>query len=107
LKRRRDASLAVLRLARTERRFDAAAVERMRAQILSRLRREMVSPNDMASHNWWATAFPGHPYGQPVNGTLESVTNISIDDLKSYTARAFARDNLKITISAPINPPTP
>src|SRR5262249_7009070 len=94
----RDEAFDDLRLALTEPRFDAAAVERMRAQILSRLRREMLSPNDMASHNWWATAFPGHPYGQPVDGTLESVPKISVDDLKSYTPRAFARDNLKTAI---------
>jgi zinc protease len=102
----RDGAFDDLRLALTEPRFDAAAVERMRAQILSRLRREMLSPNDMASHNWWATAFPGHPYGQPVNGTLESVPNISVDDLKSYTARAFARDNLKIAIVGDIDAAT-
>jgi zinc protease len=102
----RDEAFDDLRLALTEPRFDAAAVERMRAQILSRLRREMLSPNDMASHNWWATAFPGHPYGQPVNGTLESVPKISVDDLKSYTARAFARDNLKIAIVGDIDAAT-
>jgi len=99
----RDEAFDDLRLALTEPRFDAAAVERMRAQIISRLRREMLSPNDMANRNWWATAFPGHPYGQPVNGTLESVPNISVDDLKSYTARAFARDNLKIAIVGDID----
>ena len=32
---------------------------------------QSTSPNDIASRNWWATAFPGHPYGRPVNGTLE------------------------------------
>src|SRR5262249_19687102 len=99
----RDEAFDDLRLALTEPRFDAAAVERMRAQILSRLRREMVSPHGIASHIWCAPAFPGNPYGQPVNGTLESVTNISIDDLKSYPARAFARDNLKIAIVGDID----
>jgi zinc protease len=66
----------------------------------------MLSPNDMASHNWWATAFPGHPYGQPVNGTLESVPKITIDDLKSYTRRAFARDHLKIAVVGDIDAAT-
>jgi len=102
----RDEAFDDLRLALTEPRFDSAAVERMRAQIMSRLRREMLSPNDMASRNWWATAFPGHPYGQPVNGTLESVPNITVDDLKSYTARAFARDNLKIAVVGDIDAAT-
>ena len=102
----RDEAFDDLRLALTEPRFDADAVERMRAQIVSRLRREMVSPNDMASRDWWATAFPGHPYGQPVSGTLESVPAITIDDLKFYTRRALARDNLKIAVVGDIDAAT-
>ena len=39
-----------------------------------------------------STAFPGHPYGRPVNGTLESVPTITVDDLQSLCApRAGAR----------------
>ena len=59
LKENRDEAFDCLRLALTEPRFDAEAVERIRAQIISRLRRETTSPNDIASRNWWATAFPG------------------------------------------------
>jgi zinc protease len=93
-----------LRLALTEPRFDAEAVERMRAQVMSRLRRETVSPNDIASRNWWATAFPGHPYGRPVEGTLESVPRITVEDMRSYVRRVLARDNLKIAIVGDIDP---
>jgi len=81
-------------------------VERERAQIMSRLRREALSPNEMANRSWWATAFPGHPYGLPVNGTLESVPKITIDDLKSYTRRSLARDNVKIAIVGDIDAET-
>ena len=106
LKDNRDEAFDYLRLALTEPRFDAEAVERMRAQIMSRLRRDSVSPNDLASRNWWATAFPGHPYGRPVNGTLESVQSITVDDLKSYTRRVLARDTLKIAIVGDIDAQT-
>jgi zinc protease len=106
LKENRDEAFDYLRLALTEPRFDAAAVERMRAQITSRLQRETVSPNDIASRNWWATAFPGHPYGRPVNGTLESLPRISVDDLKSYTRRVLARNGLKIAVVGDIDAAT-
>ena len=98
LKENADEAFEYLHLALTEPRFDAEAVERMRAQIMSRLRRDSVSPNDLASRNWWATAFPGHPYGRPVDGTLDSVPRITVDDLRSYTRRVLARDNLKLAI---------
>ena len=32
---------------------------------------------DIASRAWWATAFPNHPYGRQVNGTLESVARVT------------------------------
>jgi zinc protease len=98
LKENSDEAFDYLRLALTEPRFDTEAVERIRAQIMSQLRRESVSPNDLASRNWWATAFPGHPYGQPVDGTLESLPRITIADLRSYTQHTLARDHLKLAI---------
>jgi zinc protease len=103
LKENSDEAFDYLRLALTEPRFDAEAVERIRAQIISRLRRDSVSPNDIASRNWWATAFPGHPYGRPVDGTLDSLPRITVDDLRSYTRRAMARDNLKISMVGDID----
>lgn len=102
----RDEAFDYLRLALNEPRFDPAAVERERAQIMARLRRETLNPNDMASRTWWAAAFPGHPYGQPVNGTLESVPKITVEDLKSYTRRALARDNVKIAVVGDIDAET-
>jgi zinc protease len=104
LKENREEAFDYLRLVLTEPRFDAEAVERMRAQIMSRLRRETVSPNNIASRNWWAAAFPGHPYGRPVDGTLESLPRITVDDLRSYTRRVLARDNLKIAMVGDIDP---
>ncbi len=106
LKDNRDEAFDLLRLALTEPRFDAEAVERMRAQTMSRLQRETVSPNDMASRQWWATAFPGHPYGRPVNGTLESVPHITVDDIKTYTRRVLARDHLTIAVVGDIDAET-
>jgi zinc protease len=106
LKENQDEAFDYLRLALTEPRFDEQAVERTRAQIVSRLQRETVSPNEMASRNWWAAAFPGHPYGQPVNGTLESVPRITVDDLRNYTRRVIARSNLKVALVGDIDAQT-
>jgi zinc protease len=71
---------------------------------MSGLRRETTSPNEMATQRWWATAFPGHAYGRPVRGTLESVPTITAADLKGYVRRVFARDTLKIAIVGDIDP---
>jgi zinc protease len=102
----RDEAFELLRLAVTAPRFDAKDVEISRAQILSLLRRETTSPTDIASRRWWETAFEGHPYGRPVNGTSETVSAISIADLKSYAHRVLARQNLKIAVVGDIDAET-
>ena len=91
-----DEAVELLRLALTAPRFDAAEVERMRAQTLAGLRRATQSPNELASDRWWQTAFAGHPYGRPVRGTLETVPAITADDLRSFTHNVLARDGLTI-----------
>lgn len=88
----------LLRLALTAPRFDGEAVERIRDQILSSLRRETTNPTEVAYRRWWETAFPGHPYGRPTKGSLETVPTITSADLKAFTQRVFARDKLKVAI---------
>jgi len=101
-----DEAFELLRQAITSPRFDAGDTERIRDQILSGLRRETTSPNEMASRRWWSTAFPSHPYGRPVRGTLESIPAITAADLKDYMQRVFARDTLKIAIVGDIDAAT-
>jgi zinc protease len=99
----RDEAFEDLRLALTAPRFDQSDVEIIRAQVLSTLRRAISSPSEIASLSWWHTAFADHPYGLPVNGTLESVPAIAIDDLRDYTRRVLARANLKVAIVGDID----
>src|SRR6201981_1822697 len=102
----RDDAFELLRLAVTAPRFDAKDVEISRAQVLSLLRRETTSPTDIANRRWWETAFEGHPYGRPVNGTPDTVSSISIADLKSYVHRVLARGNLTIAVVGDIDAET-
>jgi zinc protease len=106
LRDRKDVGFELLRLALTQPRFDQDAIERVRAQMLTALRRETTNPNDIGSRLWWRTAFPQHPYGLPTNGTLESVPQITRDDLRDYARRVFARDRLKIAVVGDIDAKT-
>jgi len=106
LSAKRDKAVELLRLAVNAPRFDAEPVERIRAQILAGLKRETTDPDDIARRSWWRTAFPGHPYGRPERGTLETVPQINVADLKAYTGRVLARDNLKIAAVGDIDAKT-
>jgi zinc protease len=101
-----DEAFDLLRLSLTAPRFDTEDVERIRDQIMSGLRRETQSPNELASKRWWATAFAGHPYGRPPRGSLESVPAITVADLRAFTHNVFARDTLKIGIVGNIDAAT-
>jgi zinc protease len=74
--------------------------------VLTILRRETTSPNDIATRLWWRTAYPNHPYGRPLNGTLESAALIGPEDLRDYKRRALARDNLKVAVVGDIDAAT-
>ena len=106
LNEHRDEAVDLLRLALTKPRFDAEALERVREQELSVLRRDTTSPNDLASRRWWQTAFPGHPYGRETKGTLETMARVTADDLRGYVRRVFARNDLKVSIVGDIDAKT-
>jgi zinc protease len=98
LKDNKDEAFELLRMALTSPHFDSADVERIRAQVLSGLRRETSNPNSLANRKFLAAAYGDHPYGRPNNGTLESVPAIQIADLKDYVRRVLAKDTLKIAV---------
>jgi zinc protease len=106
LNENREEAFSLLNLALSKPRFDADAIERVRGQELSELRRDTTNPNDLASRSWWSTAFPDHPYGRESRGTLESMARVTGDDLRDYVRRAFARKELVISIVGDIDAAT-
>ena len=94
LKDNKDEAFDLLRMALTSPHFDAADVERIRAQVLSGLRRDTTNPTSLASRKFLEVAFGDHPYGRPANGTLDSVPKIDVADLKDYVRRVLAKDTL-------------
>lgn len=103
LNQTRDHAFELLRLALTEPRFDVEPVERIKSQIQADLRRRESDPDYLASRAWFAAAFPGHPYGRPTRGTLESVAGLTAEDVRSFAAR-LARDRLVVGVSGDITP---
>jgi zinc protease len=102
----RDEAFDLLRLALTAPRFDQAAIERVRAQILAGLKFDEHDPETVASLAWDRIAFQDHPYGRPVKGTMTSIAAIDRDDLKSYVERIYARDKLVISVVGDIDAET-
>jgi zinc protease len=102
LSRNRQESVDLLRLAISQPRFDDVAVERMRAQALAGLRRDATRPATIARSLWYQTAFPEHPYGQPVSGTQDSIARLTVDDLRAFVRQRLTRDTMLIAIAGDV-----
>jgi zinc protease len=100
----RDDAVALLRSALVAPRFDAAAFERARARTLSRLASEETDPNAIASREFYARLFAGHPYARPRNGTRASVETLAREDIRTAHGRALVRAGLTVSVAGDITP---
>jgi zinc protease len=102
----RDAAFDLLRQALTAPRFDADAIERVKAQILAGLTFDENDPETVAALAWDKLAFDGHPYGRPIKGTWDAIASIASTDLKDYVRRVYGRDKLLISVVGDIDAKT-
>ena len=94
----RDTAFELLRLALNEARFDEEPIARIRSQILAGLARDSENPRVIVRRTLNKVLFPEHAYGRPASGTTESVTGLTVEDLRRFTAERFARDVLMIGV---------
>ncbi len=98
-----DRAGELLRLAVNAPRFDEEPFERVREHMNARLRHDANDPATLANRNWKAKSFPNHPYGQPADGTLETLARIERADLVDAARRGIARDQLLIAVVGAID----
>ena len=97
-------SLDLLHLALVQPRFDAAAVERVKGQLLASLAHEEHQPRSIADRQWSKSEFGLHPYARRVTGTAASIAAITTDDLRQLVRDRFAKDALIIGVVGDIAP---
>ena len=99
-----DASVALLKEALQNPRFDAEAIDRVRGQVLSSIRSSEKDPNDIARKTMDSLLYGDHPYGSSLSGTVETVTALTRDDLVTAHADVLARDRVFISAVGDITP---
>lgn len=98
----RDQAIELLRAALVTPRFDQDAVDRVREQVLSSLRADEKDPSTIASERFERLAFGDHPYGSPGDGTIETVTALTRDDVVAAHKAALARDRVFVAAAGDI-----
>jgi zinc protease len=98
LTRHQGDAFRLLRLALTEPRFDEDALERVKSQIAAGLRRGLNDPGQRSGEAWSRRAFAGHPYANPVRGSIAEVEGLDRHAVAGLAARLLVRNGLKISI---------
>jgi zinc protease len=98
----RDQAITLLREALVNPRFDQSAIDRVREQVLSNIRSDEKDPDALASNTLDRLAFGDHPYGSDGNGTIETVTALTRDDILAAHKGALARDRIYVAAAGDI-----
>lgn len=102
----RDQAVDLLRRALVEPRFDQEAVDRVRGQVLANIRSEAKDQGDLAGRKLRAMSFGDHPYASSGDGTLESVSALTRDDVVAAHRDALARDRVYVAAAGDIDAQT-
>ena len=94
----RDQAVDLLRLSIVEPSFDEVSLERVRQQVLSGIRSSQTDPDDIAARTFDAKAFGDHPYATALEGTADSVSGLTRDDIIAAHQSVLARDRLFVGV---------
>jgi len=75
--------------------FPQEELKRKVAQIQAAIKRSEEDPNTVAARALTRLVYPNHPYGRPVEGTIESVGKLTRDDVVAFY-RSHARPDSTI-----------
>ncbi|WP_111734742.1 M16 family metallopeptidase [Roseovarius amoyensis] len=93
----RDEAIELLRASITAPSLTPEAIERVRAQVIAGLNSSLKDPGTIARNTFASLVFGDHPYGSPSDGTIESVSALTRDDLLAAHKAVFARDRVYIS----------
>ena len=92
------ASLDLLKQAITYPAFNETAFERVKGQVLSGLNSKKSDPDAIAAKTMDELAFNGHPYGRSNDGTIETVTALTPQDMVDAHQNSMSLDHLVVGV---------
>lgn len=93
----RDQAVALLKASIMDPRFDQDAIDRVKDQIYSGLKSDATDPDTIASETFYKMAWGDHPYGSSSDGTEDSVSALTRDDILDAKARVMGKDRLFVS----------
>ena len=78
--------------------FKEDEIERLRKQTLAGIRQQKDDPGSVAEEKFREYVFGNHPYGQPNEGTEESITTITRDDIVGFHRKYYVPNNAVLAV---------
>ncbi len=104
LTRHRQKAFDLMALALTKPRFDAEAVERMRAANIARVKGSQTDPEWIAARILNDRAYGTHPYALNSGGTISGYGAVTPDDLRAFVRDRLVGGRLVIAVAGDITP---
>ena len=95
-------AMHLVQMALTHPRFDAEAVNRVRAQMIQGIQEGNTRPGTVARKAFAKAFFNGHPYGRPSNGEVNTISAITVEDLRAFARGHWVKGGLKIAVAGDI-----
>ncbi len=99
----RDQAIDLLKSALVTPRFDQVAIDRVRGQVIANLQSNEKDPGTLAGEAFNRMAFGNHPYGTTGDGTIDSVTALTRDDIVAAHKAAIAHDRIYVAAAGDIS----
>lgn len=93
-----DQAIDLLHQSLVDPRFDQDAIDRVRGQVISVIQSDATDPNSIAGQAFNRAAFGDHPYAFPIEGSQESLANLTRDDLFAAKDATMAMDRVHIGV---------
>jgi zinc protease len=84
--------------------FPTDAFERERETLISDVEEELEDPISVAFRQVKSTSYGNVSYGNPTSGTVDSLTQLTIDDLKRHHQNLFKTSNAALCLTGDVDP---
>ena len=102
LKEKRELAFSMLKKALNQPRFDDDAVDRMKRQLASVIKKNEKNPSDIAGKAWKRVAFAGTVHARSSLETIDDLQRITKKNLNEYRNR-LAKDNVYIGVAGDVD----
>lgn len=83
--------------------FPKTSYQRLLKQLTLGLEHEKQNPKKLVSQKFYQSLYAEHPYAHRIQGTADSLTRITLDDLKQFYSRYYVASNAVIAITGDIS----